>query len=99
MWFCSNCIGCRECIESDSLVNQTYCIQNKQYSEEEYYKRKVELLSIKHDFDSLCIKNFSIPIDNKLSSHVSGAGIVKSQYVESGYIVQHVEHARNCLIV
>jgi hypothetical protein len=35
---CSKCSGCEFCYNCANLVNQKYCIDNKQYSKEEYEK-------------------------------------------------------------
>jgi len=40
IWFSYNLIWCSECIFCDNLQNQTYYIWNKQYSKDEYFKRK-----------------------------------------------------------
>jgi len=43
-------IGCSECIDCDNLQNQSYCIDNIQYSQEEYRKKKKEILKDKNNF-------------------------------------------------
>jgi len=35
--FSSNLTGCSFCLLCDSLMNQSYCIKNKQYTKEEYF--------------------------------------------------------------
>lgn len=47
IWFSTNLIGCQECILCDTLTNASYCIRNKQYSQEEYQKEKANILSNK----------------------------------------------------
>lgn len=47
IWFCSDMVGCQECILCDGLENQSYCIQNTQYGKEEYSEKKKELLAQK----------------------------------------------------
>jgi len=39
------CMNCHDCILCTNLVNQSYCIMNRQYSKEEYRKKKQEMLS------------------------------------------------------
>lgn len=38
-YFLSNCNNCSFCFDCDDLENKKYCINNKQYSEEEYKKK------------------------------------------------------------
>jgi tmRNA-binding protein len=44
-------MGCSECLFCDNLQNQSYCIENKVYSKDEYFKQKVLLLREKEIFD------------------------------------------------
>jgi hypothetical protein len=48
--FSSNLTGCHECVLCNDLENLSYCIQNKQYSPQEYLKEKNILLSQKDNF-------------------------------------------------
>lgn len=41
--FCSLCISCSDCFGCVGLTHKQYCIFNKQYSKEEYYKKVAEL--------------------------------------------------------
>jgi len=50
IWFSQWMTGCTECVACSWLTNQQYCIQNKQYSEEEYFHIKKILLSQKENF-------------------------------------------------
>lgn len=50
IWFSNNLTWCRECLYCDDLEHQSFCIQNKAYSEEEYYKLKNKFLSEKNNF-------------------------------------------------
>ncbi|MBI5414957.1 hypothetical protein HZA38_05610 [Candidatus Peregrinibacteria bacterium] len=43
LFFCKDCRGCSNCIGCKNLVNQKYCIFNKQVSEEEFSQTKSEL--------------------------------------------------------
>ncbi len=42
-WFSRDCDNCTECIGCVNLKNKSYCIFNKQYSKEEYFKIKNEI--------------------------------------------------------
>jgi len=50
IWWSSNLSWCTECLFCADLNNQSYCIENKQYSKEDYLQRKVFLL--KSNFDT-----------------------------------------------
>jgi len=43
LYFCKNCMNCHDCIASVNLRSQQYCILNKQYPKEEYFKEKEKL--------------------------------------------------------
>jgi hypothetical protein len=41
-YYCYDCHGCNECFMSSNLRNKSYVFKNKQYSREEYLKKKKE---------------------------------------------------------
>jgi len=41
--YCHTCINCEFCIGCSNLVNKKYCIDNKEYSKEEYFKLANEI--------------------------------------------------------
>ncbi len=41
VWFSTNLVWCQNCIFCDNLENKQYCIENKQYTKEEYEKKVV----------------------------------------------------------
>ena len=43
IYFCKNLIGCSNCFGCTNLRNKNYCIDNIQYSKEEYNKKIIEL--------------------------------------------------------
>lgn len=47
IWFSHNMIGCSECIFCEGLQNQSYCINNVIHSKEDYFIKKVQILSQK----------------------------------------------------
>lgn len=47
-YFCEELSGCSECILSFNLRNKKFYIENKPYSEEEYFTRKKELINGSH---------------------------------------------------
>ncbi|MBU0627206.1 hypothetical protein KKH82_07475 [Patescibacteria group bacterium] len=50
IWFSENLVGCQNCISCSDLENQSYCIQNKKYTKEEYLEKKEEILREKDRF-------------------------------------------------
>lgn len=50
VWFSTNLVWCSECIECDNLNNMSYCINNKQYSQQQYWEKKQQILSDKESF-------------------------------------------------
>ena len=51
--FCVNCSGCHSCLMCYDLQNQSYCIENKQYTKEAFDLKKQELVAKKDTFDQL----------------------------------------------
>jgi hypothetical protein len=50
IWFSSNLIGCQHCAFCDNMVNSTYCIENTQYTKEEYEAKIKQILADKIQF-------------------------------------------------
>lgn len=48
--FSTNMIGCVECVLCHDLENTSYCIENIQYTKEEYLQKKTEILKQKDLF-------------------------------------------------
>ncbi|MDD5055442.1 MAG: hypothetical protein PHZ00_04215 [Candidatus Peribacteraceae bacterium] len=44
-WFMGSCLGCSDCIGCTNLRQEKHCILNKQFTQEEYERRKAELLA------------------------------------------------------
>ena len=38
-FICDSCTGCNDCFSCANLVNRSYCIANKQYTKEDYFKQ------------------------------------------------------------
>ena len=83
IWFSTNLIGCQECIGCDALENQKYRINNIQYSEIEYRKKKEEILRDKNSFQKIWKHIQKKEISNFASENVSGNGITKSSNIET----------------
>jgi hypothetical protein len=61
LFLCNRCIGCSFCFNCVNLTNKSYCIQNIQYSKEEYIKLVEEK---KKDF-LYNIKSYKLNLQNK----------------------------------
>ena len=98
IWFSANLLWCSECLFCTNLQNASYCIENKQYSKEEYLQKKEKLLRQKNIFDNWYHKICLISPKNILCENVTGSGMVSSSYIENWYLTVQVNHARNLYI-
>ncbi len=98
IWFSTNLIGCQECIGCDALENQKYRINNIQYSEIEYRKKKEEILRDKNSFQKIWKHIQKKEISNFASENVSGNGITKSSNIETWLWISNIHNGRNVAI-
>ena len=98
IWFSTNLIGCQECILCDTLTNASYCIRNKQYSQEEYLKEKTNILSNKSDFERFYL-GLSKKWENFGSKNIVGKFCIESENVENGFFSYRVSSGRNIFFV
>jgi hypothetical protein len=98
IWFSTNLIGCHDCIWCDGIENQRYMINNQQFSQDIYNKKKVEILSEKSKFESIRNHIFSRPTKNFASKNVTGEGVIKSENIENGLWVWYFSESRNVAI-
>lgn len=93
--FSSNCLSCQECIACNNLTNQKFCIENKQYSEQDYNAVKSwyikSILSGANGSNILPISNGNIVV----SKNCSGSGIYQCNNIENGYFIAKFENGRN----
>lgn len=84
--FLDECISCNDCLMCFNLRNKKYCILNKQYSKEEYLKKKNEALSkgIEECFKFWKVERMKYP---KRENHN-----LQSENCSSEYIIQ----SKNC---
>jgi len=94
--FCSNCIGCRDCIWCHGLENKSYCIDNIQYSKEDYIPKKDKILSEKSEYN-LRISQLDPKGINSGSTDVSWSFVSHSQSVENWYYSYNINQARNIM--
>ena len=96
--FCTNMIGCQECLFSHDLDNTSYCIYNTQYSKDEYFQKKTELLAQKETF----LKSFLQLSPEKtisISENVSGRYITDCSDTENGYYIQATHDSHNVIFI
>ncbi|NUJ97744.1 hypothetical protein HGA92_03065 [Candidatus Gracilibacteria bacterium] len=98
IWFSTNLIGCSECILCNKLENKKYCIENKEYSHEEYGKKKNEILKNKEKFFDL-FKNLKTKGENQGINIVQSYFVRESENVENGFICYRVKNGRNIMFL
>lgn len=94
IWFSSNLAWCSECLFCSDLQNQSYCIKNKQYSEEEYKKLKEELFLAKNKFLDF-YRNLKVEKWMLISENCSWKFIVKSNNIENWSFIYNINNWRN----
>ncbi len=85
-YFLKSCVGCKNCLFCTNLTQKQYCIRNKQFSKEDYYKQldntdfsKADLLdNVKNIFQDMkkgmSVKNFSgVKNDNVSGDHIDSS--------------------------
>lgn len=88
-YFCEECSGCSECILCFNLKNKSYCIENKQYSKEEYMELKSGLITGRfRDMQAL----FGRFLKERIKPVKKYAHIVACQDCSGEYIV----NSKNC---
>jgi len=48
VWFCYDCMNCTDCFLCWNLRNKQYCIENTQYTKEEYEQRMAKIFPFSH---------------------------------------------------
>jgi len=87
--FISDCIGCSECLLCTNLNQKSYCILNKQYSKEEYFQKKAELLNQ----DSAQKTLFAEFLKMRSERKVKYAHIINSENCSG----DNIQNSKNCL--
>jgi hypothetical protein len=91
--FLIDCIGCSDCLLSFNLRKQKYCIFNKQYTKEEYFIKKNEILSILNSSDrNLLIQKF---IEMKKKVINKNLEILESESSMGNYLF-NTRNCKNC---
>ncbi len=98
VWFSNNLHGCQECLLCDGLDNKSYCIENVQYSKEEYMQKKMAVLSERAMYHTYHQRVLDHLLENKASHNVTGGGIVGSQNIEQWYFVRNLSDGKNLIV-
>lgn len=90
--YISDCIGCNECLFCTNLIKKSYYIFNKQYSKEEYFKEKENILSGSY---SKSVENFVKFLDfikNRIVKNYHGISCENS----TGDYLKNCKNCENC---
>lgn len=98
IWFCSNLQWCHECLLCDGLINRSYCIQNQDYTKEEYMKKKEQLLGQKEQF-MLWYSNVSKSWSQLRCIDSTWAFLTDCEQVQNGLFVQWVKLGKNLIVI
>lgn len=88
LWFCGNMIWCSNCIRCNNLINQSYCIDNQQFTKEEFMQKSKQILKDKSPFDELY---------GMIDRHTPA--MLGCDDVENGKFVSYVHKAHNICMV
>lgn len=97
LWWSNNCIWCKECIFCNDLENQSYCINNTQYTKEEYFLKKDIILKDKELYESRYL-NVPMKSHNWNSKDCHGLFITDSQDTINGYYSHFVRNGYNVIL-
>ena len=92
--FCSDTTWCNNCIMCDNIENQSYCINNKKLSKEDYEKEKKEILSKKEMF-LFWYKNIKAEWKSYNTDNCTGKRIINCSNIENWLIVSNSTIGRN----
>ncbi len=98
LWFCSNMVWCHDCIFCDNLDNKSYCINNKQFTKEEYKIEKEKILKNKTDFFSWFLKIDS-KWNNFSSNNVNGIFNIESENITNWANNYQIKNGKNIMFI
>lgn len=98
IWFCENLQWCHDCVMCDWLVNMSYCIENIQYTKEEYLLKKDAMLLAKENY-TLRYSSLGIVWFNVASENITGSRVIKSIAVQNWYFIKQVNQWQNLFMV
>ena len=97
-YYLKNCKNCSNCYNCQNLSHKKYCIENIQYSEQEYLKKLSELQTWFHEplFFSRNNTGPVLHMNTLWSEEVTGDYIFHSKQVYSSYHVKNLENGKYC---
>lgn len=88
-YYVSDCIGCTECILCTNLSQKSYCIENVQYTPEEYFEKKKQLLNGTHSQAQTLFEKFNELRANRI---VKYSHMINCQNCSGDYL----KNSKNC---
>ena len=92
-------MNCHNCLLCDNLENKNYCIENKEYSREEFAMLKAEMLRNKNIFSHYANTVATVGNNHGSSDIINGNFVLNSQQVENGKYCFYLKNARNVIVV
>ena len=99
IWFSSNLIWCTECINCTDLQNKSYCIDNIQYSKDEYLLRKENIMKNISSYEKNSSVNRSHVFDYGNDTIDNCINVIKSRNLSYARNCSCVNNGRNILLV
>lgn len=91
-YFISDCSNCTDCILCTNLTSKSFCIMNKQYSKEEYFKKKEEVLNGSYNNQQMLWQKFLELLENRVVKHSHMLNCQNS----SGDYLKNCKNCHNC---
>src|SRR5690606_7438449 len=92
-------INCHECVFCQDMENKKYCIENKEYTKEEYFSRKANILAQKDKFSEYAKTVSCLGKNHGSTDVINGNFVVNSQGVENGKYCSYLKDARIVIVV
>ncbi|MEK7548258.1 MAG: hypothetical protein AAB540_05165 [Patescibacteria group bacterium] len=88
-YFSEDLIGCTECISCSNLRNQSFCIENKKYEKNEYFRKKAQMFTGRHsDFD-LMFRRFLEMRGSRIVKYAHNVGC-------ENCVGDYIKNSKNC---
>jgi len=103
--FCNACTGCNHCLFCFNLYRKEYCINNIQYSPEEYEKKKLEILSKQTYAEMMTYfqkRRREYPLKYMHGTHndsCTGDYVSHSKNTYNSFEVHHLEDCKNTFCI
>ena len=97
-YYLQNCDDCKFCYNCENLSHRSYCIENREYSQEEYFE-KIKKLPRGYDSDLYQHISSKLPriyMHGMGNENVTGDYIFHSKDVSDSYHVKNLENGKYC---